>query len=809
MTGNVWVTWKNVARFQRGTARDAPLLQAYASFFNNQQQVFRSSGNGFRVKLTPTGQKIANALVQQPMSKHEQIACAVTQYAGGLKSIQLNVQVVQPVAIKGGKHVAAIELDVEGHVDITGAPVTLRPKGPAASVQGKVISQEPDGGIVYIAFISPINGGVSGDLLVDRGYLLGELGQALRSLDQLPELVKPLWEQNAPEKVVADEDSVEVALELSRLEPPWMRLLWGPPGAGKTYGIAYLVREIVAKEPGRRTLIVAPANLAVDVALKHVVGRFEDTDDRYYRGLVQDRRITRYGYARDPGILNREELMGPRKLDNLSAQIRQLSQQIKRKERRGDSSSDEIALLRAELLSLQEEIKRSVKQHLEKSWVVATTTTQAYLSSSPIRDIEWDTVIVDEVTMATPALCTFLGSLARRRFLLAGDPRQLGPIFQNHFWVNEEVEKWMGKDVFVRSGVAAPQKAGGTVHLDDGRLAQIRSQRRCAPSIWSRVKSTYPKVESNPDAKRIDALRALPPREGNAFVLLDTSPSGGMNRAKKIQGSWKNEYSAALAMEVASAIGAESSAVEPSIAIISPYRAQTYVLQKWMRAENRVESPIFENVMAGTVHQFQGSEADVVIFDLVDSPGRSHLGFLLRGEIGTRLVTVAATRARGKLIVIADRKWFQAKASPQDNRLLWRLVTDIDTADQMDVVPPSTDGKAASKKLRRCESPIDKELLKVMRCVPELEDVKPQYVIHDDSGGIVSRADFAFPEVKFAVYCDGARWHLKHRRWRRDWRIRNKLQELGWAFSVFPGSDIKQYPDQCVRQVLSTYRSLQ
>jgi superfamily I DNA and/or RNA helicase len=79
-------------------------------------------------------------------------------------------------------------------------------------------------------------------------------------------------------------------------------------------------------------------------------------------------------------------------------------------------------------------------------------------------------------------------------------------------------------------------------------------------------------------------------------------------------------------------------------------------------------------VEAGTVHQFQGSEADAVVFDLVDGPGRHKLGLLLRGDTGTRLLNVAISRARAKLVVVADRKWCLSADVSTHNRLLARLV---------------------------------------------------------------------------------------------------------------------------------------
>jgi superfamily I DNA and/or RNA helicase len=77
----------------------------------------------------------------------------------------------------------------------------------------------------------------------------------------------------------------------------------------------------------------------------------------------------------------------------------------------------------------------------------------------------------------------------------------------------------------------------------------------------------------------------------------------------------------------------------------------------------------------GTIHQFQGSEADVIIFDLVDGPGRPDLGRLLTGDTGIRLINVMITRARGKLILLLNRRWTRDHMKRDQNPLLWDLLT--------------------------------------------------------------------------------------------------------------------------------------
>jgi superfamily I DNA and/or RNA helicase len=68
---------------------------------------------------------------------------------------------------------------------------------------------------------------------------------------------------------------------------------------------------------------------------------------------------------------------------------------------------------------------------------------------------------------------------------------------------------------------------------------------------------------------------------------------------------------------------------------------------------------------ARTVHRFQGQERDVVIIDTVDAEPMNP-GVLLseRGARSTahNLINVAISRARGKLIVVADVGYFERRA---------------------------------------------------------------------------------------------------------------------------------------------------
>jgi len=61
------------------------------------------------------------------------------------------------------------------------------------------------------------------------------------------------------------------------------------------------------------------------------------------------------------------------------------------------------------------------------------------------------------------------------------------------------------------------------------------------------------------------------------------------------------------------------------------------------------------------VHAYQGLEFDVLIFDVVESPGLAIAPFL-RGDWGSesmRLLNVGVTRARHKLFIVANMQYIR------------------------------------------------------------------------------------------------------------------------------------------------------
>jgi superfamily I DNA and/or RNA helicase len=87
----------------------------------------------------------------------------------------------------------------------------------------------------------------------------------------------------------------------------------------------------------------------------------------------------------------------------------------------------------------------------------------------------------------------------------------------------------------------------------------------------------------------------------------------------------------------------------PSIAIISPYKEQLYVLRDQLSHIAALQ-PYLHKISVNTIDSFQGQERDIVYISMTRSNSDGVIGFLA----DTRRMNVAMTRARKKLVIVGD-----------------------------------------------------------------------------------------------------------------------------------------------------------
>ncbi|MBI2899240.1 MAG: DEAD/DEAH box helicase [Planctomycetes bacterium] len=105
------------------------------------------------------------------------------------------------------------------------------------------------------------------------------------------------------------------------------------------------------------------------------------------------------------------------------------------------------------------------------------------------------------------------------------------------------------------------------------------------------------------------------------------------------------------------------------------------------------------------------------------------------------------------------------------------------------------------------QSPIEASLQEALRGTNGLPAPTIQYEFREE-GRRVTVADFAWPDVKLAVFCDGYAFHGNPDTLELDAAKRNYLQKEGWTVLTFWGRTINRNPAKCAEQIWGTHVAL-
>ena len=316
--------------------------------------------------------------------------------------------------------------------------------------------------------------------------------------------------------------------------------------------------------------------------------------------------------------------------------------ELKAKKKEKSKEYDEIE---KKIKHVRNDIRKEEKQYAERAQLIGTTISCATVD--PIFDSkQFDLVMFDEVSMAYVPQVIAAAALSKGKFLCVGDFRQLAPISQC------PDSQLLKKDIFSYLKII-----DGTGHMYwHPWLVMLNEQRRMHPDIagfsnkyiYKRLLQNHKSVEDSSNA----IVQAFP-LPGDAMNLIDIA--GTYCAAdKNTDGSRFNILSAIIAFSTA--VCASQQTVE-NVGIITPYAAQTRLIRAMLKDyTTRKES----RISCATVHQFQGSESDIIIFDAVESYPKSAVGYLMGKDPDNiaRLINVAVTRAKGKLITVANDKFW-------------------------------------------------------------------------------------------------------------------------------------------------------
>ena len=360
-----------------------------------------------------------------------------------------------------------------------------------------------------------------------------------------------------------------------------------------------------------------------------------------------------------------------------------------------DKLNSRIRDIESETARIEEALKRIEQLVIADARVVATTLTCAYLRDS-IQARKFDTVILDEASMAPIPSLWIAAGLAKASAVVVGDYRQLPPIVISE---HDLAKKWLGQDIFNVANIvncSVPHKVNLTEqHRMHPRISNIANE-----LIYERILKDAEGIEAK-DSELTGWCRT--DWEYNSPVLLVDTDSlnawvTSVPRGKR-GSSRLNFLSAALCVNLAGQLLLDDRPTpkmgeKSRIVIACPYQPHAKLLQLLLR-EDKLE----EDVRAGTVHSLQGSEASIVILDLVNDEPQWRVGMFIHkyDDVTTRLLNVALTRARRRLIIIGDFSYItkHAKKAFLGSELIPFLRTNYHCIDALDVVKSGLITRAA------------------------------------------------------------------------------------------------------------------
>lgn len=438
------------------------------------------------------------------------------------------------------------------------------------------------------------------------------------------------------------------AVKMSKNQP--ITFVWGPPGTGKTQTLAKIALAHI--EQGSRVLMLSYSNVSVDGAIMRVYKMSSHTEPGF---------LVRYGYARRKDLLEHEYLTSYNlAIHNHPELLRERRDLIAERKRLSRTSQRYVEIGRR-LTQIKNELSFEEKETVRKAKFVATTVSKAVVDSA-VRDSRFDVVIFDEASMAYIPQIVFSASLAKKHFICMGDFRQLPPIVQS------SGTSPLNADIF--------QYCGITSAVDSGRnhkwLCMLDTQYRMHPRISDFASQTMygGLLRSAEDMeKNRQGVAAQNPAAGYAIAFADLS--GMMSVCTKTgDNSRVNVLSALMSFSLAL-----EAAKTQEVGIITPYHAQSRLLHAMAR-DIAEANPELKPISCATVHQFQGSEKDVIVYDAVDCYRMPYPGMLLTStgnNYANRLFNVALTRAKGKFIGVANIAYMDNK-NLSNNLMFERMI---------------------------------------------------------------------------------------------------------------------------------------
>jgi hypothetical protein len=464
--------------------------------------------------------------------------------------------------------------------------------------------------------------------------------------------------------------------------------IWGPPGTGKTHAIAYLITALI--EANERVLVTSHTHAAVDQALFEAVKTEEDKcGPLATHSVVSNGQVLRIGVTADPKIPDTVrydkvlEKKGEKIQNNIleiEAQIRPLFR-IMEWGRAALSEWDKLGEFEKRFEANKESIEKAIldqtnaervikecKDLIRQQMVKLEKAKRAwFMREAKIRRKKQ---ALEESEVKIGQAEEDLSSAIRVKEKLLHLKQNLQEAIKNQRKVCDKLPKreLVEADTFHLSGVAVGMKPAEPCPV----LEKLTTQWRMLPAIADVARHlVYRQAGGLDDHETVKQRKVeevapwLDFLPKNPLIIVDTADLYCWSGKQPGTLSRFNMYSATLAVDIA-AMAAKKIQKPPldepqPIGIITPFAAQRRLLSKLIS-----DMELDQWIAAGTVHTFQGNQADLIIFDSVlDEPYYSaRLCNPKVTEDALRDLNVAVTRAKNKFVFIGSSEWLNKHAKP-------------------------------------------------------------------------------------------------------------------------------------------------
>ncbi|XP_032426598.1 putative helicase mov-10-B.1 [Xiphophorus hellerii] len=405
---------------------------------------------------------------------------------------------------------------------------------------------------------------------------------------------------------------------LARSAKPAPYLIFGPPGTGKTVTLVEVIKQIVSTQDSK-ILVCAPSNSATDYLCEKIL----------------------------------EENIVPHKvfrLYSISYKVEKIPQHVKMHCSFNVATNSFEIPTKGELMTYQ--------------IMVTTLQTAGRLVTGGIPPDHYSYIIVDEAGQAieTECLIPIAGLLKPHsgQVVLAGDPKQLGPIILSKIAERNGLGVSMLERLMTDIRLYKQHKING---FNSRYMTKLLRNYRSHPAILKIPNELFYDSELQFCSSLEDCLYSnweLLPRKDFPLMFHGVA---GMKEQDLNSPSVYNMAEVDVLKEYLKSLikyrrrnGLDK--IGPKeIGIVTPYTKQVEKINAAFHKDKDLVKEDLENVLVGTVEIFQGKESDVILMSTVRSnPGLTapNQHFSLGFVKDEKRFNVAMTRARSLLVVVGD-----------------------------------------------------------------------------------------------------------------------------------------------------------